>query len=78
MHFTDLFIRKPVLATVLSLIVLLLGGRALISLAVRQPNGLATLYLPWVSDLKGADFDECTVPSTPPGSVTATPPPSPS
>src|ERR1700733_13810588 len=36
MNFTDLFIRRPVLATVVSLLVLVLGLRALISLPVRQ------------------------------------------
>ena len=36
MNFTDLFIRKPVLATVISLIVLVLGMRSLYSLAVRE------------------------------------------
>jgi multidrug efflux pump len=36
MNFTDLFIRKPVLATVISLIILVLGMRSLYSLAVRE------------------------------------------
>jgi multidrug efflux pump len=36
MAFTDLFIRKPVLATVVSLIVLVLGMRSLFGLSVRQ------------------------------------------
>ena len=36
MNFTDLFIRRPVLATVVSLLVLVLGLRALASLPVRQ------------------------------------------
>ncbi len=36
MNFTDLFIRRPVLATVVSLLVLVLGLRALVSLPVRQ------------------------------------------
>jgi multidrug efflux pump len=36
MNFTDLFIRRPVLATVISLLVLVLGLRALVSLPVRQ------------------------------------------
>jgi multidrug efflux pump len=36
MRFTDIFIRRPVLATVVSLLVLVLGLRALASLPVRQ------------------------------------------
>jgi multidrug efflux pump len=36
MNFTDIFIRKPVLATVLSLIILVLGLRSVFSLQVRQ------------------------------------------
>lgn len=35
------------------------GGSAAGSATV-QPNGLATIYLPWVPELKGPDFDECT------------------
>ena len=36
MTFTDIFIRRPVLATVISLLILVLGVRALMSLPVRQ------------------------------------------
>ncbi len=36
MNFTDLFIRKPVLATTISLLILVLGVRSLTSLSVRQ------------------------------------------
>src|SRR5438128_1994036 len=36
MNFTDIFIRKPVLATTVSLLILVLGFRALTSLSVRQ------------------------------------------
>ena len=36
MHFTDLFIRKPVLATVISLLILVLGIRSVSSLPIRQ------------------------------------------
>jgi len=36
MHFTDIFIRRPVLATVISLTILVLGLRALVSLPIRQ------------------------------------------
>jgi len=47
MNFTDLFIRKPVLATVLSLVILVLGLRALSGLPVREfprtENGQVTI-----------------------------------
>ncbi len=47
MKFTDLFIRKPVLATVVSLMILVLGLRALASLTVREypktENGQVTV-----------------------------------
>ena len=36
MNFTDIFIRKPVLATTISLLILVLGIRSLVGLAVRQ------------------------------------------
>ena len=36
MRFTDLFIRRPVIATVVNLLILLAGGQALRSLSVRQ------------------------------------------
>ena len=36
MNFTDVFIRKPVLATTISLLILVLGARSLLSLTVRQ------------------------------------------
>ena len=36
MKFTDIFIRKPVLATVISLLILLIGIRAALDLNVRQ------------------------------------------
>jgi multidrug efflux pump len=36
MNFTDIFIRKPVLATTVSLLILVLGARAVFSLSVRQ------------------------------------------
>jgi multidrug efflux pump len=36
MNFTDIFIRKPVLATTVSLLILVLGARAVTSLSVRQ------------------------------------------
>ncbi|MCA6102482.1 efflux RND transporter permease subunit [Bradyrhizobium australafricanum] len=39
MHFTDIFIRRPILATVVNLLILLIGTAAMVSLPVRQyPN----------------------------------------
>src|SRR3984893_7184727 len=47
MNFTDLFIRKPVLAMTISLLILVLGVRSLTSLSVRQypktQNAVATI-----------------------------------
>ena len=36
MRFTDIFIKKPVLATVVSLVILVIGIRAGLSIPVRQ------------------------------------------
>ncbi|UFX48015.1 efflux RND transporter permease subunit [Bradyrhizobium sp. 41S5] len=36
MHFTDIFIRRPILATVVNLLILLIGTAAMVSLPVRQ------------------------------------------
>src|SRR5258705_10529968 len=36
MHFTDIFVKKPVLATVVSLVILVIGLRAVMSLPIRQ------------------------------------------
>lgn len=36
MHFTDIFIKRPVLATVVSLVIMLLGARAFLDLSVRE------------------------------------------
>ncbi|MDZ7760865.1 MAG: efflux RND transporter permease subunit [Desulfovermiculus sp.] len=57
MHFTDIFIRRPVLATVVSLLILLLGARSLQLLNVREypetSNAQVTVLTPYV----GADAD---------------------
>mgnify|MGYP003349207408 CR=1 FL=1 len=46
MNFTDIFVKKPVLATVVSLVILVIGLRAALSLPVRH-NGavVGTLYV---------------------------------
>ncbi|TVP80205.1 efflux RND transporter permease subunit, partial [Thioalkalivibrio sp.] len=57
MRFTDLFINKPVLATVVSLFILLLGMRAIFDLNVRQfpevKNAVVTISTSYI----GADAD---------------------
>ncbi len=57
MKFTDIFIHKPVLATVISLFILLLGARAIFDLNVRQfpeiQNAVITVSTPYI----GADAD---------------------
>ena len=39
MRFTDLFVRRPVLATVVSLLILLIGLRSFFALPIRQYPG---------------------------------------
>jgi multidrug efflux pump len=55
MHFTDIFIRRPVLATVVSLLILVLGLRSIGLLNVRQypltQNAVVTIATTYV----GAD-----------------------
>ena len=57
MKFTDIFIRKPVLATVISLLMLLVGLRAMLDLNVRQfpeiQNAAVTVSTAYI----GADAD---------------------
>ncbi|AGA32874.1 RND multidrug efflux transporter; Acriflavin resistance protein [Thioalkalivibrio nitratireducens DSM 14787] len=57
MRFTDIFIRQPVLATVVSLFILLLGLRAIVDLNVRQfpevKNAVVTVSTAYI----GADAD---------------------
>src|SRR5271154_1624297 len=57
MNFTDIFIRKPVLATTLSLLILVLGLRSLVSLPINQypktQNAVVTISTAYY----GADAD---------------------
>src|SRR5689334_4611815 len=55
MHFTDLFIRRPVLASVVSLLILVLGLRALLSLPVRQYPFTENAVITVSSSYIGAD-----------------------
>lgn len=57
MRFTDIFIRRPVLATVVSLLILLIGARAFLDLSVREfpeaENAVVTVQTTYT----GADAD---------------------
>jgi multidrug efflux pump len=57
MRFTDLFIRRPVLATVVSLLILLIGGRAMYSLQVRQYPKLSNTTITVTTVYPGASPD---------------------
>jgi multidrug efflux pump len=54
MHFTDLFIRRPVLATVISLLILLIGLRALSDLPIRQYPRLENTVITVTTSYPGA------------------------
>ncbi len=57
MGFTDLFVKKPVLATVVSLLILVLGLRALLSLPVRQYPRTENAVVTVTTAYYGADPD---------------------
>ncbi len=57
MRFTDIFIEKPVLATVVSLFILLLGMRALVELNVRQFPEVRSAVVTVSTAYIGADAD---------------------
>lgn len=57
MHFTDLFIRRPVLATVVSLVILLLGLRSMQALDLRQFPKVETTQITVSTFYPGADAD---------------------
>src|SRR5262249_46493242 len=57
MKFTDLFIRRPVLATVVSLMILVLGVRALMSLPVLQYPRTENAVVKITTTYYGADPD---------------------
>ncbi len=54
MYLTDIFIRRPVLATVVSLLILLLGARALYSLPIRQYPQLSNTVITITTSYPGA------------------------
>jgi multidrug efflux pump len=57
MKFTDIFIRKPVLATVISLLILLVGIRAAFDLNVRQFPEIKNAAITVSTAYIGADAD---------------------
>src|SRR5258705_2805393 len=57
MKFTDLFIRRPVVATVVSLLMLVLGVRALIELKVREYRRTENAVVTVITVYYGASAD---------------------
>jgi multidrug efflux pump subunit AcrB len=57
MRFTDLFIRRPVLATVVSLLILLVGLRAYFDLPIRQYPKLENTVITVTTAYPGASSD---------------------
>ncbi len=57
MSFTDIFIRRPVLASVVSLLILLLGLQALFKLPVRQYPELSNTTITITTNYPGANAD---------------------
>jgi multidrug efflux pump len=66
MNFTDIFIRKPVLATTISLLILVLGIRSLVGLPVRQypktQNAVVTISTAYYGDDAASDAGFITQP----------------
>jgi multidrug efflux pump len=57
MRFTDIFIRRPVLATVITLMILVLGGRAFLALPVNQYPHTENAVVTVTTTYYGADPD---------------------
>src|SRR5580693_10297470 len=57
MNFTDLFIRRPVLATVISLMILVLGARAYLALPINQSPRTENAVVTVATTYYGADPD---------------------
>ena len=57
MRFTDIFVRRPVLATVVSLLILLMGLRAILELEVRQYPELESTTVTVSTAYPGADSE---------------------
>lgn len=57
MRFTDIFVRRPVLATVVSLLILIMGLRSILDLEVRQYPELESTTVTVTTAYPGADSD---------------------
>ncbi|MAR93131.1 MAG: multidrug efflux protein [Pseudomonadales bacterium] len=57
MHFTDLFIRRPVLSIVVSLLLLLVGGSAMLSLPIREYPAMESATIVITTQYPGATQD---------------------
>jgi len=57
MRFTDIFVRRPVLSTVVSLLILLLGARAALDLEIRQYPKLESTTVTVTTAYPGADSE---------------------
>ena len=57
MKFTDIFIRRPVLATVISLLILLIGLRAAMDMEVRQYPELESTVITVTTSYPGASSE---------------------
>lgn len=55
MHFTDLYIKRPVLATVISLLILLFGLNSLLNISIRQYPKMDNTVITVTTNYPGAD-----------------------
>ncbi|HQX84835.1 MAG TPA: efflux RND transporter permease subunit, partial [Aestuariivirga sp.] len=58
MHFTDIFVKRPVLATVVSLLILLAGLQAFFQLPIRQFPEVADTKIEITTTYPGANADQ--------------------
>ncbi|MCB1443112.1 MAG: efflux RND transporter permease subunit, partial [Methyloceanibacter sp.] len=57
MSFTDIFVKRPVLATVVSLLILIVGAQAGLKLPVRQYPELSNTTITIITTYPGANAD---------------------
>ena len=58
MHFTDIFVKRPVLATVVSLLILLAGLQAVLKLPIRQFPEVSDTKIEITTIYPGANADQ--------------------
>ena len=58
MHFTDIFVKRPVLATVVSLLILLAGAQAVLKLPIRQFPEVSDTKIEITTAYPGANADQ--------------------